>query len=432
MHGLYLVLGPAQRAVCATCAPTSVLVPTRPSLRCSARSVDGGVGRSCGGWGALQQPGLPLRDVAAAGGRGRREARLHVLCAGWRALLVRLRGAAGCDQRGRDALCLGRRARARRRGGACAPSVNMSRALPSAGLRYPCGISNLSVGTPAHAPDSLLCARPQVDLSGISPGQTVTVKWRGAFLAPTWIETATRGAGGAPTRLSNHQRARVLHSHPGCAGKPVFIKHRTKDQIAEVAATNITELRHPQTDAERTVNPDWCVCTCAGRHSLYCHHQPAEPTLPPPASAGWWCWACARTWAACRSPTRATTTAGTAPATARTTTAPVRARAVRRCCQGGTALTVELVRWNRDAGCRASHPSVSLPLDHHTPRCRPHPPRARAAQPGGAGVQVHHGRQADPGLGQRSGSRAAVRCQETSLLTANSRGVWEHGAWPTC
>lgn len=56
----------------------------------------------------------------------------------------------------------------------------------------------------------------EVDLSGIEEGQTVTVKWR---------------------------------------GKPVFIRHRTADEIQEAENTDIKGFRDPQTDAERVVDP---------------------------------------------------------------------------------------------------------------------------------------------------------------------------------
>ena len=58
----------------------------------------------------------------------------------------------------------------------------------------------------------------QVDLSAINVGQTVTVKWR---------------------------------------GKPVFIKHRSSDDIADCNKANTAEMRDPQTDAERVKNPEW-------------------------------------------------------------------------------------------------------------------------------------------------------------------------------
>lgn len=67
----------------------------------------------------------------------------------------------------------------------------------------------------------------EVDLSGVEEGQTLTVKWR---------------------------------------GKPVFIKHRTDDEIQNAAATAVTELRDPQTDAERVVNPKVCAMQHACMH----------------------------------------------------------------------------------------------------------------------------------------------------------------------
>lgn len=56
----------------------------------------------------------------------------------------------------------------------------------------------------------------EVDVSGVEEGQTLTVKWR---------------------------------------GKPVFIKHRTDAEIEEAASAALTELRDPQKDADRVVNP---------------------------------------------------------------------------------------------------------------------------------------------------------------------------------
>lgn len=76
------------------------------------------------------------------------------------------------------------------------------------------------VATLSASADVLALAAVEVDLSNVQPGQTITVKWR---------------------------------------GKPVFIKHRTPEQIAEVANTPASDLIHVQTDAERTVNPDWYV-----------------------------------------------------------------------------------------------------------------------------------------------------------------------------
>lgn len=74
-----------------------------------------------------------------------------------------------------------------------------------------------------------LGAPVDVDLSSIEVGQRVTVKWR---------------------------------------SKPVFIDHRSQERIAEARATELAELRDPQTDAERTQRPEWLIqigiCTHLG------------------------------------------------------------------------------------------------------------------------------------------------------------------------
>ena len=72
--------------------------------------------------------------------------------------------------------------------------------------------------------DVLAMASLEVDLTKIEPGQTITVKWR---------------------------------------GKPVFIKRRTEEDIDLANQVNVKELRDPQTDSERTQNPEVRRCsTC--------------------------------------------------------------------------------------------------------------------------------------------------------------------------
>jgi len=69
----------------------------------------------------------------------------------------------------------------------------------------------------------------EVDLSPIAEGQIVTVKWRGG---------------------------------------PVFIRHRTKKEIDDAVNTPLSDLKDPQTDAERVKKPEWLivigVCTHLG------------------------------------------------------------------------------------------------------------------------------------------------------------------------
>ncbi len=77
-----------------------------------------------------------------------------------------------------------------------------------------------TIATLSASADVLALAAVEVDLANVQPGQVITVKWR---------------------------------------GKPVFIKNRTADQVSAEAATPTAGMRHPQTDAERVKNPQWCV-----------------------------------------------------------------------------------------------------------------------------------------------------------------------------
>lgn len=42
-------------------------------------------------------------------------------------------------------------------------------------------------------------------------------------------------------------------------GKPVFIRHRTADEIKEAEDIDISTLRDPQKDADRVKKPEWLV-----------------------------------------------------------------------------------------------------------------------------------------------------------------------------
>ena len=79
------------------------------------------------------------------------------------------------------------------------------------------------------AADTLALANIEVDVSKITKGQSITVKWR---------------------------------------GKPVFIRHRTEDEIARASATDIADLRDPESDGVRAEKPDYLVlvgvCTHLG------------------------------------------------------------------------------------------------------------------------------------------------------------------------
>lgn len=96
------------------------------------------------------------------------------------------------------------------------------------------------------AADVLALSSIEVDLSNIEEGQMVTVKWR---------------------------------------GKPVFIKHRTKDEIEEAKTVDITKLPDPQTDDSR-VKPGkdkWLVTIGV------CTHLGCVPLGDQGDYKGWFC-----------------------------------------------------------------------------------------------------------------------------------------------
>ena len=70
------------------------------------------------------------------------------------------------------------------------------------------------------AADTLALASTEVDVSKIAEGQSITVTWR---------------------------------------GKPVFIRHRTSDEIARANAIDSAELRHPEEDETRVQKSELLV-----------------------------------------------------------------------------------------------------------------------------------------------------------------------------
>lgn len=77
--------------------------------------------------------------------------------------------------------------------------------------------------------DVLALAKIEINLSEIPEGKNQTFKWR---------------------------------------GKPLFVRHRTPDEIQKEAAVDMSSLRDPQPDSERAANPEWLVvlgvCTHLG------------------------------------------------------------------------------------------------------------------------------------------------------------------------
>lgn len=71
-------------------------------------------------------------------------------------------------------------------------------------------------------------------------------------------------------------------------GKPVFIRHRTAQEIAEAEAVALKELPDPETDAARVQNPLWLVVVGICTH-LGCIPQGQNPMDPKGAFGGWFC-----------------------------------------------------------------------------------------------------------------------------------------------
>ncbi|KAI7865675.1 Rieske Fe-S protein [Spinellus fusiger] len=92
--------------------------------------------------------------------------------------------------------------------------------------------------------DVLALAKAEVDLASIPEGKNVTIKWR---------------------------------------GKPVFIRHRTQDEIAEANSINVMELRDPQQDAERVKKPEWLIMLGV------CTHLGCVPIGEAGDFGGWYC-----------------------------------------------------------------------------------------------------------------------------------------------
>jgi len=96
------------------------------------------------------------------------------------------------------------------------------------------GLVAIGIGWPLvdsmnPAADVLALSSTDVDISEVETGQAVTVVWR---------------------------------------GKPVFIRHRTADDIAAAEAVDVDDLPDPQADDARVVRPEWLVmvgiCTHLG------------------------------------------------------------------------------------------------------------------------------------------------------------------------
>jgi len=99
------------------------------------------------------------------------------------------------------------------------------------------------------AADTRALSTVEIDISQIAMGQAVTVKWR---------------------------------------GKPVFIRRRSAEEIAVANDTPLDDLRDPQTDAQRVINPEWLILVGVCTH-LGCVPLGQQPADPRGDYGGWYC-----------------------------------------------------------------------------------------------------------------------------------------------
>ena len=92
--------------------------------------------------------------------------------------------------------------------------------------------------------DVLALASLEVELDKVPLGQSTVVKWR---------------------------------------GKPVFVRHRTPEEIKAAESADLSTMRDPQTDAQRVVNPEWLITLGV------CTHLGCVPLANSGEYNGWFC-----------------------------------------------------------------------------------------------------------------------------------------------
>jgi len=96
----------------------------------------------------------------------------------------------------------------------------------------------------AASADVLALAKVEVEMASIPEGKNAIIKWR---------------------------------------GKPVFVRHRTADEIEEANNVDINKLRDPQKDSDRVQRPEWLVMLGV------CTHLGCVPIGEAGDYGGWYC-----------------------------------------------------------------------------------------------------------------------------------------------
>lgn len=133
----------------------------------------------------------------------------------------------------------------------------------------------------AASADVLAQAKVEVDLAAIPEGKNVIIKWR---------------------------------------GKPVFVRHRTADEIKEADDTKWEALRDPQPDSDRVKKPEWLIMV--GTYTSYAKtaHNRARDMLRTQMADMTLFQVSAHTWVVYPLARLVTLAVGSAHATAHTTT----------------------------------------------------------------------------------------------------------------
>jgi ubiquinol-cytochrome c reductase iron-sulfur subunit len=97
--------------------------------------------------------------------------------------------------------------------------------------------------------DVLALSSIEIDIGQIAIGQSITVKWR---------------------------------------GKPVFIRHRTEEEIAKAVSEDTADMKDPQPDSARAKKPEWLVLVGVCTH-LGCVPLGQKASDPKGEYGGWYC-----------------------------------------------------------------------------------------------------------------------------------------------
>lgn len=99
------------------------------------------------------------------------------------------------------------------------------------------------------AADTLALSTTELDIGAVAVGQAITVTWR---------------------------------------GKPVFVRHRTPEEIQKAKDTPLSALKDPEADDKRAAKPEWLIVVGVCTH-LGCIPLGQKPTDMRGEYGGWFC-----------------------------------------------------------------------------------------------------------------------------------------------